>query len=51
LQPSTIGQEVDCSYFEARGTLTELHVNGNKWGNGLVKEFAAANTTFQYQTH
>jgi hypothetical protein len=53
LQPSTIGQKLGLVLnFEARYFWTELHVNGNKWEmGGLVKEFAAANTTFQYQTH
>jgi hypothetical protein len=52
LQPSTIGKEGLVLNFEARGTSGPsymlMETNGEM---GLVKEFAAANTTFQYQTH
>jgi hypothetical protein len=37
--------------FEARGTSGPSYMLMETGEMGLVKEFAAANTTFQYQTH
>jgi hypothetical protein len=37
--------------FEARGTSGPSYMLMEQMGKCLVKEFAAANTTFQYQTH
>jgi hypothetical protein len=51
--PAQLGKKWTVLNFEARGTSGPSYMlMENKWGNGgFVKEFAAANTTSQYQTH
>jgi hypothetical protein len=51
--PAQLGKSRTVLNFEARGTSgpSYMLMETNGGNGGLVKEFAAANTTFQYQTH